>query len=49
VVSSKALVRALGIYFEPNKIFVLEKGYNKKAYHTVFQGQAVILIFILTS
>ena len=34
--SSKALVRALRIYLEPNEIFVSERRYNKNAYHAVF-------------
>jgi hypothetical protein len=47
--STKALVRALGIDFEPNETFGFGKGYDKKADHAVIQRQAINLILILPS
>ena len=47
--SSIALVRALGIYLNPNITFVLEKEYDNNAYHAVFQRQAVNSILIMPS
>lgn len=49
IVTSKALMRAASHDFGLNLIFLLERGYIEKAFHTSLHRKAVNSILILTS